>query len=73
MLDIVTLRTVGAESAEPLVVKGAKSVFVVKEGDSSSSSATEIMGTFGDGSPAVVRTKQGAGHAVYAAFHPGKT
>ena len=72
MLDIVTLRTVGAESAEPLVVKGAKSVFVVKEGDSSSS-ATEIMGTFGDGSPAVVRTKQGAGHAVYAAFHPGKT
>ena len=56
VLDTVTLKTAGsgdgagreAGGLEPLVVKGAKSVFTVKGGGSSSSAATEIMGTFSD-------------------------
>jgi hypothetical protein len=29
------------------------------------------LGTFGDGSPAVLRQQVGTGTAVFAAFHPG--
>ena len=76
LLDTVTLTAATAARlglAQPvdaaehtLDVKGGKNIFTV-----ASETESQTLATFGDGSPAVIRTGRGQGAAYYFGFHIG--
>lgn len=78
-LDTVTLKTIRAEGrakqeATTFLAIGAKSIFTVSKGGGggggNSDVSTNVLGTFSDGSPAVVRRSVGKGTATYSGFLP---
>ena len=65
--NVLGASTADAMVARPLVVYGDKALYTF----AATVQVDNVLGSFADGSPAVVRQTRGDGSATLAAFHPG--